>query len=486
VPASALGEAPAGRRAGLIVGVLSFCGIVVSLMQTLVVPLLPDLPRIFGTSAANTSWVMTVTLLTAAVSNPVSGRLGDMYGKRQMLLINLALLVAGSVIVALSSALMPVIIGRALQGCAIGVIPLGISIMRDELPHERLGSAMALMSATLGIGAAIGMPLAAWIVEHADWHAMFWMSAGIGLLDIPLVALFVRESSLRSAGRFDFVGAVGLTIGLVCLLIAITQGGGWGWGSGRTLGLLAAAVVTLILWGVYELRRTEPLVDLRTSSRRPVLLTNMASILIGFTIMAMMLVLPQLLLAPKATGYGLALSMMQAGLCMAPGGVMMMLLSPVSAWISRTWGPKASLMIGAGVMGVSYALGIFMTSDIWQIMFVSTAISAGLALAYAAMPALIMDSVPETETAAANGLNALMRSIGTSASSAVTSAVMSGMTMSVGALVMPTLRGLQVAMAIATAAAVGGLLITAFVPGGRNGQPTTRCRTSNAPARSLA
>ncbi|HEY9525117.1 MAG TPA: MFS transporter [Thermopolyspora sp.] len=486
MPASALGEAPAGRRAGLIVGVLSFCGIVVSLMQTLVVPLLPDLPRIFGTSAANTSWVMTVTLLTAAVSNPVSGRLGDMYGKRQMLLINLALLVAGSVIVALSSALMPVIIGRALQGCAIGVIPLGISIMRDELPHERLGSAMALMSATLGIGAAIGMPLAAWIVEHADWHAMFWMSAGIGLLDIPLVALFVRESSLRSAGRFDFVGAVGLTIGLVCLLIAITQGGGWGWGSGRTLGLLAAAVVTLILWGVYELRRTEPLVDLRTSSRRPVLLTNMASILIGFTIMAMMLVLPQLLLAPKATGYGLALSMMQAGLCMAPGGVMMMLLSPVSAWISRTWGPKASLMIGAGVMGVSYALGIFMTSDIWQIMFVSTAISAGLALAYAAMPALIMDSVPETETAAANGLNALMRSIGTSASSAVTSAVMSGMTMSVGALVMPTLRGLQVAMAIATAAAVGGLLITAFVPGGRNGQPTTRCRTSNAPARSLA
>ena len=134
MPASALGEAPAGRRAGLIVGVLSFCGIVVSLMQTLVVPLLPDLPRIFGTSAANTSWVMTVTLLTAAVSNPVSGRLGDMYGKRQMLLINLALLVAGSVIVALSSALMPVIIGRALQGCAIGVIPLGISIMRDELP----------------------------------------------------------------------------------------------------------------------------------------------------------------------------------------------------------------------------------------------------------------------------------------------------------------------------------------------------------------
>ena len=298
MPATALDGATGGSRSGLLVAVLSFCGIVVSLMQTLVVPLVPDLPRLFHDSAANTSWVITVTLLAAAVSNPVSGRLGDMYGKRRVLLVTLAMLVAGSVIVALSDALLPVIAGRALQGCAIGVIPLGISIMRDELPPERLGSAMALMSATLGIGGAIGMPLGAYIIEHADWHAMFWMSAGIGVLDILLVLLFVRESSLRSPGRFDLAGAAGLATGLVCVLLAISKGGVWGWGSGPTLGTAAAGVAILLLWGGYELRRAEPLVDLRISSRRPVLLTNLASILVGFSIMVMMLVLPQVLQSP--------------------------------------------------------------------------------------------------------------------------------------------------------------------------------------------
>jgi MFS family permease len=419
----------------------------------------------FGTSASNASWVVTVTLLASAVSNPVSGRLGDMYGKRRMLLISLGLLVAGSAICALSGSLVLVVIGRALQGCAIGVIPLGISIMRDELPPERLGSAMALMSATLGVGGALGLPLAAYIAEHANWHALFLMSGGFGLLDILLVRLFVRESPLRAAGRFDLTGAAGLTASLICLLLAITKGGDWGWGSGLTLGLFAAGAAILVVWGMFELRRAHPLVDLRTSARRPVLLTNAASILVGFAMMVMMLVLPQLLQSSRATGYGLQLSMVQAGLCLAPSGLIVMLLSPVSAWVSRRRGPKISLMLGAGVMGVTYAAGVVMTGGVWQIVIVSTAVGAGLALAYAAMPALIMSAVPPTETAAANGLNALMRSLGTSASSAVTTAVLANLTMTLGTVTLPSLRGLQVAMMIAAAAAVAGVVITAFIPG---------------------
>jgi MFS family permease len=468
-----------------VVAVLAFCGIVVSLMQTLVVPLVPVLPRLFDTSSSNASWVVTVTLLSAAVSNPVSGRLGDMYGKRRVLLAVLGLLVAGSVVCALSSALVLVVIGRALQGCAMGVIPLGISIMRDELPRERLGSAMALMSATLGVGGAIGMPVAALIAQHADWHALFWMSGGVGLLDVLLVIAFVPESRLRSAGRFDFTGVAGLTAGLICLLLAITKGDDWGWGSGLTLGLFAAGAAILAVWGLFELRRADPLVDLRISARRPVLLTNVASIVVGFAMMVMMLVLPQLLQSPRATGYGLALSMVQASLCLAPSGLIMMLLSPVSAWMSRVWGPKVSLMIGAGVMGVSYGLGVVMTAGVWQIVVLSIAVGAGLALAYAAMPALIMSAVPATETAAANGLNALMRSIGTSASSAVTSAVLASLTITLGSVALPSLRGLHVAMAIACAAGLIGVVITAFIPG-RDRAATAPERVSQAAARSAA
>ncbi|WP_405151864.1 MFS transporter [Sphaerisporangium sp. NBC_01403] len=450
---------------GLVVAVLALCGIVVSLMQTIVVPLIPDLPRLLHTSASDASWVITSTLLAAAVCNPVSGRLGDLYGKRRVLLGSLGLMVIGSVVCALSAGLVPVVIGRVLQGCAIGVIPLGISIMRDELPPERLGSAMALMSATLGVGGAIGLPLAAFIAQHADWHALFWMAAVIGALDLLLVAFVVPESPLRASGRFDVPGAIGLTAGLICLLLAITKGGDWGWGSGPTLGLFAAAVVILLLWGLMELRVRDPLVDLRTTARRQVLLTNLASVVVGFAMFGMSLVLPTLLQAPKATGYGLGLSLVEAGLCLAPGGLVMMLLSPLSARVSRRWGPKVALLLGTVVIAAGYAATLGLMHSAWQVVIGSSVIAAGVGLAYAAMPALIMTSVPPSETAAANGLNALMRSIGTSASSAVISVVLAHMTVSVGALVMPSLRGLQVAIIIAGAVAVLGALITNFIPG---------------------
>jgi MFS family permease len=462
---SAGGVPGTAKGPGLVVAVLALCGIVVSLMQTLVVPLIPDLPRLLHSSASDASWVITSTLLAAAVCNPVSGRLGDLYGKRRVMLTSLAIMVAGSVICALSSGLVPVVAGRVLQGCAIGVIPLGISIMRDELPPERLGSAMALMSATLGIGGAIGLPLAAFIAQHADWHALFWMSAVVGALDLLLVAFLVPESPLRAPGRFDVPGAIGLTAGLICLLLAITKGGDWGWGSGLTLGLFAAAVVILLVWGFMELRIGDPLVDLRTTARRQVLLTNLASVAVGFAMFGMSLVLPTLLQSPAATGYGLGLSLVAAGLCLAPGGLVMMLLSPLSARVSRRWGPKIALLLGTLVIAAGYAATLGLMSAAWQVVIGSSIIAGGVGLAYAAMPALIMTSVPPSETAAANGLNALMRSIGTSASSAVISVVLAHMTISLGLFKIPSLRGLQTTLFIAGGAALAGALITGFIPG---------------------
>ena len=174
-------------RPNVVVLVLALGGIVVSLMQTLVIPLIPTLPGLLRASPADATWVITATLLASAVATPVVGRLGDMYGKRRLLLVSLVLLVAGSVVAALSSTLVPMIVGRALQGLAAGVIPLGISIMRDELPADRLGSATATMSASLGVGGALGLPAAAFLAENADWHLLFWTAAALGALVTVLV-----------------------------------------------------------------------------------------------------------------------------------------------------------------------------------------------------------------------------------------------------------------------------------------------------------
>ncbi|WP_115944595.1 MFS transporter [Amycolatopsis thermalba] len=451
-------------RTGRVVPVLAFTGIVVSLMQTLIIPLVPELPGLLGASSADTAWAITATLLAAAVATPTVGRLGDMYGKRRMLLVSVVLLVAGSVTCGLSSSLVPMIAGRALQGLASGVIPLGISIMRDELPAERLGSATAMMSASLGVGGALGLPAAALIAENADWHVLFWTAAGLGVVAFLLVVSFVPESAVRTGGRFDLPGALGLSVALLCLLLAISKGADWGWGDGLTIGLFVAAVVVLLVWGWWELRAKEPLVDLRTTARRQVLLTNMASVVFGFAMFAMSLVLPQLLQLPTATGFGLGQTMLVAGLVMAPSGLVMMATAPVSAKISRTSGPKVTLMLGALVVAAGYGLNIVLMGEVWQLLVASCVIGAGIGLSYGAMPALIMSAVPVSETASANSLNTLMRSIGTSTSSAVAGVVLAQMTVSFGPVTVPSQNGFRVVLAIGAGAALVALFVAAFLP----------------------
>jgi MFS family permease len=456
---------PAAPRPNVVVVVLAAGGIVVSLMQTLVIPLVPRLPELLHATPADAAWVITVTLLASAVATPVVGRLGDMYGKRRMLLTSLGLLIAGSVVAALSDTLLPMIIGRTLQGMAAGVIPLGISIMRDELPPEKLGSATAVMSASLGVGGALGLPASALLVENLDWHMLFWTAAGMGVVVTALVVTLVPESGVRTGGRFDFVGALGLSAALVCLLLAISKGADWGWGAGVTLGLFGTAVVVLLLWGWFELRVRRPLVDLRTTARRQVLLTNLASMVFAFAMFAMSLVLPQLLQLPVASGYGLGQSLLVTGLVLVPSGLVMMATAPVSARVSRARGPKATLMVGAVVVAVGYALGAVLMSQIWQLVLVSALIGAGIGFAYGAMPALIMGAVPVSETAAANSLNTLMRAIGTSVSSAVAGVILAHMTIMLGPVAVPSQNGFRLIMGLGSGMALLALAVAAFIPG---------------------
>lgn len=448
----------------VLVATLSTIGIVVSLMQTLVVPLIPSLPTLLDTTATNASWVITVTLLASAVCTPISGRLGDMFGKRRILLFDLLAMIIGSILCAMSSSLLPSVAGRALQGVAIGAIPLGISILRDELPPERVGSAMAVMSSTLGVGGAIGLPVAALIAEHADWHVLFWAAAAMGGAGALLIFRFVPESPVRTPAPFDFGGAAGLATALLALLLAITQGAQWGWTSASILTLFAVAILAFLGWGRYELGRRHPLVDLRVSARPRVLFTNIASIAVGFALYGMSLSFPQLLMAPAETGYGLGLTMVAAGLALAPSGCVMMLLSPVSARISARFGPKLTLGVGSAVIGLGYLCAAAMMDTVWQIMIASVLVAGGVGLAYAAMPALIMGAVPITETAAANGLNALMRSVGTSTSAAVMSAVLATMTITLGTRQLPSRDAFQTAFLISTTAACVAIALTALIP----------------------
>ncbi|MFH9982983.1 MFS transporter [Streptomyces sp. NPDC017179] len=449
---------------GAVVPVLAFAGIVVAVMQTLLVPVIKDLPQLLDTSPSDATWVLTSTLLSGAVATPIMGRLGDLYGKRRMLIAGLSVMVVGALVSAFASALLPMIAGRTLQGFAMGAIPLGIGLMRDMLPRERLGSAMALMSSSIGVGGGLALPAAAMVAQHADWHTLFYGAAGLGVLSIGLTLLVVPESPARAEGSFDLPGAVGLTGGLVLLLLPVTKGSDWGWSSPTTLGLFAAAVAVLLLWGLMELRVAAPLVDLRTTARREVLLTNLASIMVGVSFYVVSLVLPQLLQLPTATGYGLGQSMVVAGLCVAPLGLTMMFTAPVYARLSARYGPKVTLIIGLLVIAVGYAAGLGLMNAAWQTVVVSVVLGAGIGLAYSSLPALIVGAVPASETGAANGLNTLMRSIGTSVSSAVIGMVLANTAHHTGKIAVPSMHGFRVSFLIATAAVVVGLALALCLP----------------------
>ncbi|MFI5814580.1 MFS transporter [Streptomyces sp. NPDC051643] len=455
----------ASSRSGGVVATLAFAGITAAIMQTLVTPLIAELPQLLDTTSSNAVWVITATLLVAAVSVPVSGRLGDLVGKRRMLLACSVPLIAGSVACALSSSVVPMIVGRGLQGMGMGMVPLGIALLRDVVPAEKLSSSIALVSASMGIGGGLGLPIAAAVAQYANWRVLFWGAAVMAVVVATLVWFLIPDIPAGAKGqRFDLPGALGLGAGLVCLLLAVSKGADWGWGSATTIGLFVAAVVVLLGWGVWELRTRDPLVDLRTTARPRVLLTNLASVFVGCAMYASMLVLPQLLQFPEATGYGLGQSMLAAGLWMAPGGIMMMIVSPLGGKLTDARGPKFTLISGVLVIAAGYGLALTLMGTAWGLMLVGIVVNSGVGLAYGAMPALIMSSVPLSETAAANGFNTLMRSLGTSVGAAVIGVVLAQMTTSLGGHTFASEDGFRTSLIIGCGVAVVAAVIAAAIP----------------------
>ncbi|ALJ18500.1 MFS transporter [Microbacterium sp. No. 7] len=457
-------------RSGPLITVLVIGGILGSLTQTIVVPLIAQLPAIFDTTPSNASWIITVTLLTAAVSTPIVGRLADMYGKKRMLLIALLPLVIGSALCALSTSLAPMIVGRALQGLATGTIPLGVSVLHELLPPRKVPGAVALTSASLGVGGAVGLPIAAAVAQFATWRVMFASVATLALLVI--VAMWLVIPARRDAQapapparrRFDYLGALLLAAGLVALLLGVSKGNEWGWASAVVVALLVGAVVVLALWGWWELRTPHAMIDLRATARRPVLLTNIASVLVGFAMFAQSLIVPQLMQLPAETGYGHGQSMLQMGLWMAPTGIAMMALSPLGARLTRARGPRTTLIVGSAIIAAGYALSTLLAGSLVALAVTSSIVSAGVGFAYGAMPAVIMAATPASDRAAANSFNSLMRSFGTATSGAVIGVVLAQFSVVVAGHAVPTFDGIRLGLLIGSGVAVGAAVLAAFLP----------------------
>jgi MFS family permease len=444
--------------------VVSVAGLMASLTQSLLIPVLPSIAADVHSSTSNTEWLLTSTLLAAAVAVPIAGRLGDLFGKRLMLLVSAGFLTIGSLICALSNTLVPLVIGRTVTGLSLAAIPLGISLISLTLPSRRATSGIALVSAMLGIGGALGLPLAGWVGEHGDYHLLFWICLAGGVVSLLGSWFFLTEPGQRAAGKFDLPGAILLAAALICLLLPLSEAAVWGWGSARTIGLLVAAAVLLACFVLAERRVSSPLVDLAVNARPALLLTNAASICVGFALFAILIGTASYVQAPKASGYGFGASIVVSGLCLLPSGLAMLALSPVSAVLSRRFGPKITLCVGALIVAAGFVVRIFAIGAIWQIIVGTSIAGAGTGIAYAAMPALIALGAPRDELAAANGLNSLCRSTGSSLASAVGGTVLASAVITLGGVELPSLTAYRVLFVLCAGAAVLGACVALLVP----------------------
>jgi EmrB/QacA subfamily drug resistance transporter len=425
-PRRADSASSAGRPAGsLLVVYLSLGGLAFAVLQSLVAPALTTIGRELNVSAADASWVITAYLLSASVLTPILGRLGDMVGKRRVLIGVLAMLAAGTLLAALAPNLVVLIAARALQGAAGAILPLSIGMVRDELPREKVGVTVGLLSAIFGVGAGVGIVAAGPIVEHLSWHWLFWLPLVLVVVALLGAIFGMKESPVRTPGRLDVLGAGILSVALVSLLLAISKGQAWGWGDGKTVGLLALGVVALIGFVLVELRVREPLIDMRLMRVRGVWATNLVALAFGFAMFGTFLLVPTLLQLPAATGYGFGKSVSQAGLFLLPTVLMMIVFGPLAGLLSRRLGPKVPMLLGAVSVVAAFALPALGHGSIWSVLLSGVLTGAGIGLAFAAMSNAIIDNVPATQTGEATGVNAIARTIGSSIGTAVVAAVIS-------------------------------------------------------------
>lgn len=463
------------------IAVVAASGLVVAMQFTLIIPLLADLPELVGTSAENASWLVTATMLCSAVATPIVARMADMYGKRLMMIVALGVMIVGSVICALEVSFAMLITGRAMQGFAASLIAVGISILRDELPQDRVGTAVALMSATMGIGSALGLPLSGILYEQLGWHSIFWFSAVAGAVLVAALALLVDESPVRTPARFDLVGATLFSAALVTLLLPISKGNAWGWDSLAVWGLLAASITLFATWLPVQLRLNQPMVDVRLARQRTVLTTNIASLFVGFAMFSNLFLTTLVLQLPDHTGAGLGLNAGTAGLAMVPMGLVMVVLAPFTGRMLDRLGARTTLAIGSATMAAAYVARVLYSGSVLEVIVGSTLVGAGTAIAFAAMPTLIMGAVPITQTAAANGLSTLVRSIGAAVASTACAAILAMHTIELDDVPVPTETGVSIVLWLSAAAAFIATAVTFTIPTRGARATATPQRTGDAP-----
>jgi MFS family permease len=417
---TAPGDQPLRPR--VLVAGLSVVVLTVAVLQTAVVPVLGIIADQLNASIVAISWAVTANLLAAAAATPLIGRLADLHSKKRVLLIVLGVVLMGSLLAATTSSLALLIVGRVLQAASFALYPIGIAILREELSEDRMVSAMSVLSGTLGFGGGTGLVVVGLLMNHgANYHRVFWLTTAFTILVIGIVMFVVPARPRSSTGSIDWLGAAGLGAGLSAVLLAITQGTSWGWTSPRTLACAACGVIVMVGWWLWERRAKQPLVSTQMLTRRPIMLTNLATIFVGMGLYFAFLGLMQFVQMPREVGgYGFGATVLEASVVyLLPGAITGFLVALISGRFIDRFGARPVLVVAAAAGITGFLFIALAHSAPWQIIAASILANAYISLGYGALPALVVSEVDAGETGVATSMNAIARTVGGSTAAAL-------------------------------------------------------------------
>lgn len=416
---------PRLRQRAFVPGLL-FVGTMVSIISSLGAPLIPTIARDFGVGLENAQWSLTVTMLVGAVASPLIGRLGDGPHRRAVLLGCLFSVMVGGALAAVAvgaESLVLLILGRALQGMGLALMPLTMAAARDELSAEHGPRVIAALSVTAAVGVGLGYPVTGLIAQTLDLSAAFWFGAATATLSLAIAWFVVpRRPAAPARTPIDGRGALLVGLGLVALLLTLQKGATWGWTSATTLLLSVLAVGLLGVWIRHTLTTADPLVDLRLLRHRPVMTANVSGLLIGVAMYLCASLITQVVQVVD----GLNATILAAGFTLVPLSVMSFVGSRFLPAVQDRIGTRPTIPIGALAISAGAFFYAVTGDHLWQAFVTSGLVGVGLGFTFAAMPTLIVGAVPAAATSSAMSLYQVTRYIGFSIGSGLAVTLLHG------------------------------------------------------------
>jgi MFS family permease len=478
-------DRPAGRGVLLAACVSAF---VVNANTSAVSILLPAISRDVGAPVAQLQWAVTGYALVGAAVIVTSGAMGDVFGRRLVFLGGLGLFVGSCVLIALSTGAAGVVGGRMVQGAAGStILACGMSLLSVAASGREQMRAITIWGAASAAGAAAGPLVGGVLVDATGWQGLFWMDAAIAAACIPLTLMTVGESRDPNRPRsIDLAGTLLVAGILVPLVLALSEGGRWGWASAATLGCFAASVASVFAFVSVERRVTAPLVDLKLLRNGALVGATLAILIVAGAINALMYVLSLYFQDPDA----FAMSALDAGLATLPAAAVMILVTPVITPLASKIGSRAVIAIGFGLGAAGFAVMALVDASWTYAAFVGplVAIAIGLGLANGPASSVSTAVVSADEVGQASGISNMARYVGSSLAVAAVASIYNATINShadAGATPAAALAaGLSSAALMLAILSAAGVALAVLVARGRSARPRPVDRAAAAAATS--